>query len=451
MYPTLPHSYDPLLVICSLFLAVFAAYTAFEMTGRVAKSTGERAQRCLIGGAFALGLGIWAMHFVGMLAFELPIVVGYDPLLTFASLIIAIIGSLLALRLAVVSTLTPSLLCAGGVLVGVATICMHYVGMEAMEMTPNIRYRPSIAVVAAVFAIVVSAVALRAAYILRSHSPTMLFRRGMAAVAVGSAFACLHYVAMAAAQFPYGSTCSAAVKAAGTSWLVLAVVAATLIVVGIACSISIRDLRMEGRNALSATLLAQSNERLSHVSRHDGLTGLPNRALLNESVERRVVDARRAQTRFSIMFMDLDGFKAVNDAFGHRVGDQLLIEVSRRFRTGLQQHDTVARVGGDEFILLSGAAEASDAARIASDLIASVETPFLLDSRGHVAEISVSVGIAFYPNDGGNRQELFDHADVAMYRAKSQGRGTYSFFRDFAILTREQAISAQTLIPSSRP
>ncbi|WP_250527699.1 bifunctional diguanylate cyclase/phosphodiesterase [Caballeronia sp. GAWG2-1] len=422
----LAYSYNPLLVVCSLLVAILAAYTAFDMAGRIAQARGPAARWWLIGGSCAMGLGIWAMHFVGMLAFSLPIKLGYDPLITFASLLIAVAASMFALWLVCQKTLPAFRIVIGALLMGPAIAGMHYTGMAAMRMRPPIEYDPWLTIVSVAIAIVASGAALWIAFRLRQQASRLLFFRGSASFLMGFAIVGMHYTGMAAARFPTGAICGAAKEGADTGWLAVVVIVVTLSVLAIALIISVLDLRLESRTAVLAASLAEANKELAYLALHDSLTELPNRVLLEDRLEQLVHGARDAKRRFTLMFMDLDGFKAVNDAFGHHVGDLLLIEVSKRIRANVRSHDTIARVGGDEFVLLSNVDDATVAAQIAASLTETIEKPFRME--GEEVQISVSVGIAIFPDDGATQEELLSNADTAMYHAKALGRSGFCFF-----------------------
>lgn len=157
--------------------------------------------------------------------------------------------------------------------------------------------------------------------------------------------------------------------------------------------------------------------RLKHMAQHDPLTGLPNRALLLDRLESAVTGAARRQTHLAVLYLDLDEFKHVNDTLGHVTGDQLLREVAHRLTDCVRGADTVGRLGGDEFVvLLDGIERATDGATVAQKIVAAFAAPFTL-AAGTV-EVSPSVGIAVYPEDGRNADELIGRADTAMYAAK---------------------------------
>ncbi len=169
-----------------------------------------------------------------------------------------------------------------------------------------------------------------------------------------------------------------------------------------------------------------SEERIRHLAQHDLLTDLPNRVLLNDRLEQTIALARRNRTAFALMFLDLDKFKQINDTLGHHVGDLLLQEVANRLRSCLRESDTVSRQGGDEFIILLPQSESRDQAeRVAEKVRSSIVAPY--DLEGHRLEISVSIGVALYPEHGETIEVLMQAADGAMYAAKQAGRDNYRF------------------------
>lgn len=418
-------SYNNVLVFFSFVVAVLASYTALDMAGRVATSVGRAARLWWIGGAFSMGLGIWSMHFIGMLAFSLPIALGYDPLITALSLVVAIVASGLALWLVCQQELRARRLVQGAVLIGAGIALMHYSGMGALRMQPGIVYDPAWLVASVAIAVFASGAALWLAFHLRANLQHVRIWRSAAALVMGLAIAGMHYTGMAAAGFPEGSFCGAA-NGVDTNWLALLVIVLTLAVLGITLTVSVLDARLQARTSVLARSLEKANGELLQLALHDNLTRLPNRLLLEDRLSQALNVARREQGSFAVMFMDLDGFKAVNDAYGHHLGDQLLVGVSDRLRACVRAQDTLARLGGDEFVLLAAINEPDDAATLAAKLVEAIGEPFVL-SRYRLS-VSLSVGIAVYPGDGLVERDLLLHADAAMYHTKSAGRNGYSFF-----------------------
>ncbi len=171
------------------------------------------------------------------------------------------------------------------------------------------------------------------------------------------------------------------------------------------------------------------DETIGHLAYHDSLTGLPNRVLFNERLKLEVAHAFREGGRIAVMMMDLDHFKDVNDSLGHGVGDVLLKEVARRLTGLIRKSDTVARMGGDEFMLIfPGVNQREDATGIAQKIVDIFKVPFSLE--GADRQVTASVGIAFYPEDGHDADTLVRKADSAMYQVKNEGRNAFQYYRE---------------------
>ena len=180
----------------------------------------------------------------------------------------------------------------------------------------------------------------------------------------------------------------------------------------------------------------QAAEALTHQALHDALTGLPNRLLLHDRLERAIAAARREQASVALLVMDLDRFKEVNDTLGHHYGDLLLCELGKRLHGALRDVDTVARLGGDEFAVLLPRANDADATQAALRLLDAINRPFLID--GHPIDVGASIGIALSPEHGSEPGTLLRRADVAMYIAKrgQVGHATYTSEQDQHSLDR---------------
>ena len=419
-------SYNLLLVAASLFVAILASYTALDMAGRITTAQGRAARWWLAGGASAMGVGIWSMHFIGMLAFSLPIPLGYDPAITLLSLLIAIASSVFALWLVCQENLPWSRLTLGAILMGLGIASMHYTGMAAMRMVPLIHYVPSLFILSVIIAILASGAALWIAFHLRRARTRVHRYRAAAGVVMGLAIVGMHYTGMAAAKFSIGSICGAARGGVDTGWLALLVIIVTMAILAITLLISVLDMRLESRTSKLAVSLAEANQELTYLALHDNLTKLPNRALLEERLAHAIGRADREKRYFALMFLDLDGFKAVNDAYGHSVGDLMLVEAAKRIEPKIRIQDTIARVGGDEFVFLGDVGEPEDAAALADKLLVLMREPFHLG--GHELRMSMSIGVVIYPGNGANQHELLTNADAAMYYAKAVGRDTFRFF-----------------------
>jgi diguanylate cyclase len=235
-------AYDLQLVLLSVIVAMAASYAALDLARRVTASEGWPARAWLVGGAFAMGAGIWSMHFIGMLAFKLPIRMAYDPLLTIMSMVIAVVTSGFALaivsRLAIISRteIDVPVLIAGGVIMGAGICGMHYTGMAAMRMDPPIEYSPGLFIASMAIAVTASVVAVWLSFTLRTEASALLSRIA-GAVVMGLAISGMHYTAMAAANFEAGAVCAVSrafdvdsvLLAYGIATAILAILALTIL------------------------------------------------------------------------------------------------------------------------------------------------------------------------------------------------------------------------------
>jgi diguanylate cyclase (GGDEF)-like protein/PAS domain S-box-containing protein len=179
--------------------------------------------------------------------------------------------------------------------------------------------------------------------------------------------------------------------------------------------------------AIDITERKQMEEEIRHQAHHDMLTTLPNRQLFMKILSIELAQAQRGKKRFAVLFLDLDRFKEINDTLGHDIGDKLLKEVAERLRRSVRASDTVSRRGGDEFdLLLTEIPHTDDIITIAQKVVDSIRKPYGIS--GHEFNMSTSMGISFYPEDGETMEALFKNADIAMYSAKEQGGNSYRFY-----------------------
>jgi len=189
------------------------------------------------------------------------------------------------------------------------------------------------------------------------------------------------------------------------------------------------------------TQAREMSERMSYLAHHDYLTGLPNRLLLDDRLAQAMAAARRQRQQMAVLFVDVDRFKHINDSLGHAIGDQLLLSVAGRLVASVRASDTVSRQGGDEFVvLLSSIAHAEDAALSAYKILAALGIPHHVEE--HDLQITVSMGIGIYPEDGTDAETLVKNADIAMLNAKNNGRNNYQFFKPDM---NEHALERQSL------
>lgn len=188
------------------------------------------------------------------------------------------------------------------------------------------------------------------------------------------------------------------------------------------------SLEIKKRQRVQEELKAQK-EILHYHAHHDTLTDLPNRFLFNDRLNQAIKQAQRSETKIAVLFLDLDHFKGVNDSMGHKVGDELLVEVAKRLKSKIRQTDTLARLGGDEFaIVLDQITNNDTVIDVTQNLLKVMHAPIKIQGKSFY--VTFSVGIAIYPDDGSSTEELLKNADAAMYHAKGDGRDTYQFYTE---------------------
>ena len=256
-------SYNVWLQLLSFVVAVIASYVALDLGSRVSSSSAQVARYWLIGGSVAMGTGIWSMHFIGMLAFQLPIQMGYDVPLTLLSMLIAILASGFALFTINRDQLSRQRLLLSGLVMGIGIASMHYVGMAAMRMSPPIRFDPLLYILSILIAIGASIVALWITFKLRTGKVANLeLKRFLAAVVMGVAIVGMHYTGMAAANFASNSICYGNPNQIGNLWMAATIAVCTLLFLAATMLISVFDARLASSTAELARSLLTTNAKL---------------------------------------------------------------------------------------------------------------------------------------------------------------------------------------------
>jgi diguanylate cyclase len=446
-------SYDKGVVFLSILIATFASYVALDLAKRVYAQERWIAFAWTAGGAIVMGSGIWSMHFIGMLALSLPVEVGYAAFTTLLSWLAAVAVSAIALTIAGREKLTWQTLALGAVTMGGGICAMHYTGMAAMEMDPGIVWDPTWLAISIGIACGASAVALLIFFGMRKlHGVKARIAQGTAALTMGLAISGMHYSGMAAAGFVAGSICRS-VDGLGGRALGLTILLAVVLLLSVGLLTSALDARLQARASRLAQSLQVANTELQRIAFLDTLTGIPNRALFEDRLRQALVRIERAINRpglpgpakLGVLFIDLDGFKPINDGFGHAAGDLVLCQVAMRLRAVIREADTLARLGGDEFVmLLDEISGVPDAVATAQRALHELEKPFDLGER-HVT-LSASVGVVIFPEHGPG-EKLLANADAAMYTAKRAGGATYAVFEPHML---EGAAEQVTLLQDLR-
>ena len=415
-------SYNLLLICFSLFVATLASYTVLEIAERISSQETARYRRMwLAGGALVFGVGIWSTHFTGMLAFQLPINIGYNAFFTGISLLLCIGLSFYLLHRSTQRRLRWPRMLGDGVGLGGGMAVVHWIGLHSMQIMPAVRYTPWLEILSVLATMAVAVLNIWIIYTLNARKSDHFWRRVIFAGMLGLGIFFMHCLNMAAANFSPDSI-SSTYASIDSDNLMSAVVLGTLFVLIAALIFSGAQ-----KTKLLRKIVGRTNDKLLHFATHDVLTGLPNRALLAERIQHAIHVSKRSGLSFAVLFMDLDGFKAINDSLGHSVGDGLLIAVGQRIRACIRSEDMVSRIGGDEFVAVMGNLASPEVVEnLAENILSVLRQDFRVDEA--TLRVTSSIGIAVYPNSGDTVEALMKNADAAMYEAKQNGRNTYRFF-----------------------
>ena len=416
-------SWDPVLIGISFVVAFIASFIALDSAGKVAISSRRESTFWRLSGGATLGMGIWSMHFIGMLAMKMSMPINYHFSLTAFSFLIALISATLAINIAISGqTLSTRRLIVATSLLSTGVVTMHYVGMVAIVEHVAIRWQFSLILLSVVIAIIASGIGLWLAFHLRQNTRRALINRLIAALVMALAIASMHYTGMGAATFThFGHT---AHDGLSTLELSIWVCAVTLVILGIMLVISMVDSQL--RTSRLADNLHQLNCQLEHQVHFDALTGLANRTQIDVCLQTCLRHSKLHQQHFALVFIDLDRFKIVNDTWGHHIGDQLLISSTQRIYNCLEDTMTLARLGGDEFILLVPNSNREAISVLMTRIASAVKEPFTL--FGHTIRVSLSAGSSLYPEHGSTLHELKVKADTAMYHVKQAGRNGWAIY-----------------------
>jgi two-component system sensor histidine kinase/response regulator len=260
-------TYNPWLVSLSIVIAIIASYTALDLAARVTAAKGRAAKYWLIGGAFSMGIGIWSMHFIGMLAFHLPIPLSYDIPLTLGSMIPAIASSWLALLVIRRGSIKGGVLFLSAALMGGGISAMHYTGMAAMKMSPPLRYDPVLFTLSILLAIGISLVALKIAFRFRPSKSTagVIWQKVGSAVVMGAAIPAMHYTGMAAVILAPNSVCIATPHDIDPTWLAILVGISSFMILSLTLLVSVFDARLAEQNGRMVERLKKANDELQQA------------------------------------------------------------------------------------------------------------------------------------------------------------------------------------------
>jgi diguanylate cyclase (GGDEF)-like protein len=420
-------SFHFLLLAFALLVASLSAYAALEVSERIVLQEAQHRRLWLSVGAAVFGVGVWGAMLLTVASLETSIAINFDARLVVLSLLLCMGSAFYLMHLTGLRRPHPTRLVIGGLAIGAAFNAAFHIALKAMTLQPPLLYHTILLVVALVVTEVVAVFIVTLFSASNGRKPmtgslnSQQTRRVLAALLVGaglvsSAAAGLRAVMIgpqAQSQVLEGITREHLVN--GLVFLAFLAMAMALVVSGVQ------------RNQVLKKIVGRTNDKLLHFATHDVLTGLPNRALLADRIQHAVEVARRNGRPFAVLFMDLDGFKAINDSLGHAVGDGLLVAVAQRIRACIRGEDMVARIGGDEFVVvMSNLASPEVVEQLSENILAALRLDFQIEDA--TLRVTSSIGIAVYPNSGESADALMKNADAAMYEAKQSGRNTYRFF-----------------------
>ncbi|HWI10988.1 MAG TPA: diguanylate cyclase, partial [Burkholderiaceae bacterium] len=412
------------LFAAAVLLCLYLPHVALDMVRRARAKRHASPWGWLLGGAVAWGTSLWAALLFTLLARHGGLDLSHDAALLLASWLISV-GTAFGLFAATAVALPGWrgwLRTSAGLAVGLSASF----GLMLVSLQPVNPWAALWVQSRGLTATVLGASVLLAAHILGSEGLLALRWRRIARgipMAAGLALTGLLWLSIGD---EVSSGAPDAVPGLPSEHAALLAAVATVLSLAVTRFMSRIERHLVDRADGLERSLRQANSDLQKIAYHDALTGLPNRLVFEDKLVAAVGRADQAKARLAVLFIDLDGFKPINDSFGHSSGDAVLRQVGDRLRRLSRSNDTMARVGGDEFLmLLEGEADEQTAAQVATRMLATLSEPYSIGSR-EVA-VSCSIGIVFYP-DGGTQTKLIARADAAMYAAKRSGGACYCFF-----------------------
>lgn len=420
-------SFHFLLLAFALLVASLSAYAALEVSERIVLQESQHRRLWLAIGAVVFGLGVWGAMLLTVASLDAPVPIAFDARMVVLTLLLCLSSAFYLMHLTGMRRPQPARLVIGGLAIGAAFNAAFHIALKSMTLVPPLVYHTPLLIVALVVSEVVAVFIVTLFSASNGRKPmtgslnSQQARRVLAALLVGAGLVSSAAAGLRAllidpqAQSLAGEGITREHLVNGLVFLAFLAMAMALVVSGVQ------------RNQVLKKIVGRTNDKLLHFATHDVLTGLPNRALLADRIQHAVEVARRNGKPFAVLFMDLDGFKAINDSLGHAVGDGLLVAVAQRIRACIRGEDMVARIGGDEFVVvMSNLSTPEVVEQLSENILAELRLDFQIEDA--TLRVTSSIGIAVYPNSGESVDALMKNADAAMYEAKQSGRNTYRFF-----------------------
>jgi diguanylate cyclase (GGDEF)-like protein len=407
--------------VASAAMAMFASYVALDLSRGVSSRHRFTAFRSLIAASLGLSAGTWAAHFLAMAGEPLPFAMGYDGATTFGSLLVAVLSSLIGVYLSARPGLNPARVVVAALVLGTGACAVPALGVYALRLAPAPQW--NFALIAAGWAIACMCAGGALSIVLAQRRRALSLGLGwQAAVALGlgAAIAIGNAAVLLSASVPLLTLSLAAGRTSAGTLSALAALGVPALLALLLMS-SVLEARFR-------SLLKRTRDEVKRVAQTDRLTELPNRSMFEETLQIAAIRGDRQQHKLALLFVNVDGLKAINESFGQTTGDAVLREVAQRLRSLAGQRDSLARAGGDEFLLmLEGNPTSQDAAHMATRLLATTNEPCRIED--HEISVSCTVGVAMYPEHG-SAAKLIAHAAAAMRHAKRTGGASHCFFED---------------------
>ena len=411
--------YDTNLVIGSIIVAIVICYATLMIEQLLFNSLYIKHKKVILFFAGAiLGTAIWCMHFLGVLACQLPFGYHFELTYTVGAYVVVTLSASLAIWLTTYRYLSIGRLLLASTILAMGVAGMHYFTMHALVVPQYvIQYNVLFGIISFFIAWFGAGIVLWIAFKLRD--PYTLTVRAFAAFIMAISIVGMHYTAMLATEFHLIS--NEALATPENDMIIFSIMFIVCSVLMVIIFISLLELRLEDRNLQ----LHNMNKELANLAMHDHLTKLPNRAYLIDYAKMVLSEHRLHRQNLAVLYIDLDRFKSINDAFGHHVGDEILTQFCLRI-SQYTQNNKLFRISGDEFLLVVEHSQLAQAEKIAQDIVACMQYGFSVGGRN--INMTTSLGIAMFPEHGDNLQELLMHADIAMLQSKEQGRNNYKIF-----------------------
>lgn len=414
--------YDTNIVICSVIISILICYATLAIEQLLFKSLYFKYTKLIVALAGAvLGMSVWCMHFVGMLACDLPMGYHFNVVFTLLSYIIIFIASAISIWLTARPTLSLSRLVLAATVFTLGVGTMHYLSMLGLVIPQyKIQYNFLYVGISFLIAWFGAGSVLWVSFKLKDIRHNTIVLRVFAACMMAISIIGMNYTAMMATQFQLLET-QVVVTPHQNDMVIFSIIFIVSMVLMVIVFISLLELRLKDRN----NQLHEMNRELTKLAMHDHLTKLPNRAYLIDYAKMVLSEHRLHRQNLAVLYIDLDRFKSINDAFGHHIGDEILTQFSNRISQCAGQ-DKFFRISGDEFLLIGEHTNIEQAEELAQKIIQCMQQGF--EINGRIINMTASVGIAMFPEHGEELQELLMHADIAMLQSKQQGRNSCTVF-----------------------